>query len=49
MDNLAVLQDNKLIASLTKEKDDSPEKLIKEAGSSSNDETNDAEASEKSI
>ncbi len=47
MENIA-LHDNQLIPKFIRKKEESPEKLIKEIGSSSNDETNDAESTEKS-
>lgn len=47
MENIA-LESNEMLATLIKQKDESPEKLIKDVGSNSNDETNDAESTEKS-
>lgn len=47
MENIA-LENKELIPTLVRKKDESPEKFIKEVGSNSNDETIDAESTEKS-
>jgi hypothetical protein len=43
------LDDNQIVPNILGKKDESPDKIIKEVALSSNDETNDAESTEKSM